>query len=95
MLVLGGDVGTLDHIANSLVNGIPVVLCQGSGGMADIVIEVLRMTRGRPFLEPEVLNLIEPQVKNSKGSNQTTIISLNAKGKSRNYFLWMLRLEKT
>ncbi|XP_063725290.1 transient receptor potential cation channel subfamily M member 2-like [Symsagittifera roscoffensis] len=46
LVVLGGDVGTLDHIANSLINGIPAVLCQGSGGITDVIIGALRMTKG-------------------------------------------------
>ena len=43
LLVLGGDCGTLEHIAQSLENGIPVVVCQGSGGIADIIISAMRM----------------------------------------------------
>ena len=46
LLVLGGDVGTLEHIATSLINGIPAVLCQGSGGITDIIIGALRMSAG-------------------------------------------------
>ncbi len=44
LLVLGGDCGTLEHIALSLTHGIPVLLCQGSGGVTDVLVEALRMT---------------------------------------------------
>ena len=41
LLVVGGDAKTLEHMANSVDNGIPVVLCQGSGGIVDYLIVLL------------------------------------------------------
>ena len=41
LLVFGGDAKTLEHMARSVENGIPVVLCQGSGGIVDYLILLL------------------------------------------------------
>ena len=60
VLVLGGDCGDLEHVALSLANGVPVVICQGSGGIADIIIGALRMSgKGKSLAQYQKFALVK------------------------------------
>ena len=50
LLVIGGDFRIFEHVGVSLENAIPVILCQGTGGVADYLIKLFRKipdTHGR------------------------------------------------
>ena len=43
LIVMGGDFDTFERCSNALVNNIPLLLCQGTGGAADILCQALQM----------------------------------------------------